>query len=127
MAFTLLSIIVFSTLGILFSDVFIQLKSFIPFLLSLIMFFMGVTLTLSDFKRVVQKWKLILLGSGLQFLIMPLLAIAISKILELPLALTIGMTLVGSCPGGTASNVIVFLGKGNVALSISLTLFGFFL
>ena len=84
---------------------------------------MGVTLTLTDFQRVIQKWKLILLGSGLQFLIMPLLAILISNLLQLPLPLTIGMTLVGACPGGTASNVIVFLGKGNVALSISLTLF----
>lgn len=123
MAFTLFTIIILSTLGLIFDQYFILIKPYIPFLLSLIMFFMGITLTPSDFKRVIQKWKLILVGSGLQFLIMPFLAILISKLLQLPLPLTIGMTLVGSCPGGTASNVIVFLGKGNVALSISLTLF----
>ena len=84
---------------------------------------MGITLTIADFKRVATQWKLVLLGTGLQFLIMPTLAILISQLLGLPTALTIGMVLVGACPGGTASNVIVFLGKGNVPLSITLTLF----
>ncbi len=86
------------------------------------MFFMGITLTLTDFKRVAHQWRLIVLGSSLQFLVMPVLALIISDVGMFSPALTIGMVLVGVCPGGTASNVIVFLGKGNVPLSISLTL-----
>lgn len=123
MAFSFVIILIFSVLGLVFDQPFASIKSQIPLLLSTIMFFMGITLSPQDFKRVLEKWKLILVGSGLQFFIMPLLAIGISYLLQLPLPITIGMALVGACPGGTASNVIVFLGKGNVALSISLTLF----
>ncbi len=122
MRFTIIAIILFSTLGLLFDTFFIEIKTSISYLLMAIMFFMGITLTLTDFKRVAHQWRLIALGSSLQFLVMPLLALVISKLFMLSPALTIGMVLVGVCPGGTASNVIVFLGKGNVPLSISLTL-----
>lgn len=122
MRFTIFIIILFSVLGLLFDSTFVEIKTTIPYLLSAIMFFMGITLTVTDFKRVVQKWRLILLGTSLQFLVMPVLALLISSVFGLSPALTVGMVLVGSCPGGTASNVIVFLGKGNVPLSISLTL-----
>lgn len=123
MAISLLIILFFSVAGYFFPTEFSLLKPHINSLLSIILFMMGITLTIADFKRVASQWKLVLLGTGLQFITMPILAIAISSILGLPTALTVGMVLVGVCPGGTASNVMVFLGKGNVPLSITLTLF----
>lgn len=122
MRFTILIILLFSVLGLLFDSIFVEVKTIIPYLLMAIMFFMGITLTMADFKRVAQQWHLVALGSSLQFLVMPVLALILAKVFLLSPALTIGMVLVGVCPGGTASNVIVFLGKGNVPLSISLTL-----
>jgi BASS family bile acid:Na+ symporter len=95
-------------------------KVIIP-LLGLIMFSMGMTLKPADFKRVLEQPVLILVGVFLQYLLMPLIAWGLSNVLNLPLILTTGMILVGACPGGTASNVICFLAKANVALSISLT------
>lgn len=102
---------------------FIELKTSIIPLLTLIMFSMGLTLSMDDFKRVLSMPKLIISGLLLQYTIMPLTALAVAKILQLDTALTIGLILVGTCPGGTASNVITYLAKGNVALSISLTSF----
>lgn len=95
-------------------------KAIIP-LLGLIMFSMGMTLTTNDFRRVLKQPELILLGVSMQYLLMPLIAWAISKVLNLPIALATGLILLGACPGGTASNVICYLAKANVALSISLT------
>lgn len=91
-------------------------------LLSAVMFFMGLTLGLEDFKRISRAPRQILVGVGLQFILMPLLAWLISVILQLPAPLAIGLILVGSCAGGTASNVICYLARGNVALSITMTL-----
>jgi len=65
--------------------------------------------------------KLIFSGLILQYTIMPVTALLLAKLLQLDTALTIGLILVGTCPGGTASNVITYLARGNVALSISLT------
>lgn len=86
------------------------------------MFCMGATLRFSDFKRVFQTPKLIGLGVFLQYSIMPMVAFLISKIVQLPSEQLIGMVIVGCCPGGTSSNLITFLSKGNVALSVSITL-----
>lgn len=101
---------------------FTPLKTGIIPLLMLIMFGMGMTLTLRDFIRVWEQPAVIGLGVLLQFLLMPLAAWLISKGLQLDTALLIGMVLVGASPGGTASNVICYLARGNVALSVSLTL-----
>ncbi|MCG8325884.1 MAG: bile acid:sodium symporter family protein [Thiotrichales bacterium] len=90
-------------------------------LLGVIMFGMGVTLSVQDFKRVLQRPMSIALGLCLQFLLMPLLAWLISSGLQLSLPLMAGMILVGACPGGTASNVICYLARGDVALSITMT------
>lgn len=95
-------------------------KAIIP-LLGLIMFSMGMTLTPDDFKRVLKQPVVILLGVALQYLFMPFIAFLLAKILNLPVALATGLILLGACPGGTASNVICYLAKANVALSISLT------
>lgn len=102
---------------------FTELKSSIIPLLMVIMFSMGLTLELDDFKRALSMPKLITIGLLLQYSVMPLSALFIASMLQLDSALTIGMILVGSCPGGTASNVITYLAKGNVALSITLTSF----
>ncbi|MGD8577331.1 MAG: bile acid:sodium symporter family protein [Thiohalophilus sp.] len=101
---------------------FVSLKPAIIPLLMIIMFGMGMTLTLQDFVRVWQKPGVIGLGVLLQFSLMPLAAWLIAKGMQLETALLIGMVLVGASPGGTASNVICYLARGNVALSVSLTL-----
>lgn len=102
-------------------EVFIPLKSSIVYLLAVVMFGMGVSLTLDDFKKLLTLKSLILLGIVLQFTIMPLSAWLISLALGLSVPLLTGMLLVGCCPGGTASNVICYLAKGNVALSVVIT------
>lgn len=79
------------------------------------------TLRWSDFKYVLNHPKMIFIGMLLQFSIMPVAAFVISKLFSLPVEMLIGMVLVGTCPGGTASNVICYLARGNVALSVSLT------
>jgi BASS family bile acid:Na+ symporter len=100
---------------------FAELKSLIIPLLAIIMFSMGLTLRLDDFRRALSMPKLIFSGLVLQYSVMPLSALVIARLLQLDPAQTIGLILVGSCPGGTASNVITYLARGNVALSISLT------
>ena len=85
------------------------------------MFGMGLTLQLSDFSYVLKMPRLIFAGIVLQYTIMPLTAVMLSSIMKLDPVLTAGMILVGTCPGGTASNVICYLARGNVALSITLT------
>jgi len=90
-------------------------------LLGLIMFGMGVTLSVDDFRRVLVQPKIIGIGLLLQYSLMPLLAWILSHLLQLPVPLMAGLVLVGACPGGTASNVICYLARGNVALSITIT------
>ncbi|NRB40433.1 MAG: bile acid:sodium symporter family protein [Pseudomonadales bacterium] len=114
--------LIFSALAYAFPEGFVQCKTAIVPLLAFIMFCMGLTLSSADFKRVLAQPKTIALGVLLQFLLMPLLAFLIAKFLQLPPQLAAGLILVGCCSGGTASNVICYLAKANVALSITLTL-----
>ena len=114
--------VVFSLLAFFYSELFTGMKSWIVPLLTIVMFGMGMTLTWDNFRQVLKSPFLILLGFSLQYLVMPFAAYLISLAFNLPAALMAGMVLVGSSPGGTASNVITYLGKGNVALSITLTL-----
>ncbi len=102
-------------------EIFVPLKPTIVPLLGLVMFGMGMTLTFESFRRVLRMPGVVALGVGLQFLIMPLAAWLIALALRLPPQLMAGLVLVGACPGGTASNVVCYLSKGNVALSITLT------
>lgn len=90
-------------------------------LLSIILFTMGTTLKADDFVNVFKKPKEISLGLLAQYMIMPVLAFSLARIFSLNDALTVGIILVGTVPGGTASDVITFLSKGDVALSVSLT------
>lgn len=90
-------------------------------LLGLIMFGMGLTLSVQDFRIVLSHPKNVLLGCLAQFTIMPLMAWLLVWLFHLPKELALGVILVGCCPGGTASNVITYLAKGDLALSVGMT------
>ena len=111
-----------SCLAFVFPEWLVDQKSLIFPLLILIMLGMGMTLKVTDFISIWRLKKLIMLGVGVQFLVMPLAAWGLATLLQLPLELLIGLVLVGSTAGGTASNVMAYLAKGNVALSVSMTL-----
>ena len=93
----------------------------INYLLGVVMFGMGLTLSLKDFKVVFSHPRDVLTGCLAQFTIMPLLAYALARLFRLDEALALGVVLVGCCPGGTASNVITYLAKGDLALSVGMT------
>lgn len=82
---------------------------------------MGLTLKPADFKVVFSRPKDVIIGCLSQFTIMPLLAFGLTKAFSLPAELAIGVILVGTCPGGTSSNVMTYLSKGDVALSVGMT------
>ena len=116
-------IVVVVTLLALFvpqSSLWIQ-TSWITPLLMIIMFGMGLTLDIKDFALVFTKPKYILIGCLAQFIIMPALAYGLSLAFALDAALMAGVVLVGTCPGGTSSNVITYLSRGDVALSVGMT------
>ena len=93
----------------------------INLLLSIVLFTMGTTLKVDDFINVFKNPKEIAAGISAQYIIMPLIAFCLASAFSLDTALTVGIILVGTVPGGTASDVITFLAKGDVALSVSLT------
>lgn len=90
-------------------------------MLGLIMFGMGMTLSPQDFRIVFSRPKDVIIGCAAQFTVMPLLAWVLSWLFDLPPELALGVILVGCCPGGTASNVITYLAKGDLALSVGMT------
>lgn len=96
-------------------------SSYISYLLMIVMFSMGLTLSLEDFKFILKRPRDIFIGTLAQFIIMPLVAFLLCFLFKLPSELALGVILVGVCPGGTASNVMTYLAKGDLALSISLT------
>lgn len=95
--------------------------SYVNTLLGIVMFGMGLTLKPHDFKVVFSQPKNVVIGCIAQFTIMPLLAFLLTKIFSLSPELAIGVILVGTCPGGTSSNVMTYLSKGDVALSVGMT------
>lgn len=90
-------------------------------LLGVIMFGMGLTLTPPDFAVIAKRPVPVVIGVVAQYLVMPLLGLLVASVLGLPAALAAGVILVGCCPGGTASNVVSYLAKGDVALSVAMT------
>jgi len=102
-------------------SLFISLKTTIVPLLIIIMLSMGLTLTPKNFTNVSKNIKAVSVGVILQFTVMPLVALVIATLLNFDANLTVGLVLVGSVAGGTSSNVMCFLAKGDVALSISMT------
>ena len=94
----------------------------VPLLLGIVMFGMGMTIEFKDFRHLVRHPWDVGIGVLAQFTIMPLVAYLLTQAFSLPPDLAVGVILVGTCPGGTASNVITYLAKGDVALSVTMTM-----
>ena len=116
-------IILAAFIAIIKPETFLSLNTIKPFGqtltnlgLGFIMFIMGLTLNINDFKIVFTKPKEVMVGCLTQFTIMPLLAFSLAKLFNLPSELAIGLVLLGTCPGGTSSNVLTYIAKGDVAL-----------
>jgi BASS family bile acid:Na+ symporter len=115
-------VLVTAILALVFPSTLQQIRpTIINYLLGVVMFGMGLTLNLNDFKIVFSRPKDVVIGCLAQFTIMPLLAWALARLFSLDEALALGVVLVGCCPGGTASNVITYLAKGDLALSVGMT------
>ena len=115
-------VLVAALLALAFPGVLQQIPTTaINYLLGVVMFGMGLTLNLKDFKIVFSRPKDVIVGCLAQFTVMPLLAWGLAKAFQLDEALALGVVLVGCCPGGTASNVITYLAKGDLALSVGMT------
>ncbi len=93
----------------------------IPLGLGLIMLSMGMTIGFEDFRRIARERANVLPGVALQYTLMPLLGLTLGWLFELPAPFAIGLILVSCCPGGTASNVIAFIARADVALSVTMT------
>ena len=111
-----------AVLALVFPDTLQHIRpTVINYMLGVVMFGMGLTLNLQDFKIVFSRPKDVIIGCLAQFTIMPLLAWGLSHAFQLDESLALGVVLVGCCPGGTASNVITYLAKGDLALSVGMT------
>ncbi len=119
--FFILWIILFSAVAYFFSSVFENLGFLIVPMLAVIMFAMGITLRTDDFRRVFSRPLEILAGISAQYVVMPFLGFILALAFGISPLIAAGVVLVGSCPGGTASNVITYLARGDLALSVTLT------
>lgn len=113
--------IIFSIVAFKNPGIFIPYKATITPLLGIVMFGMGVSLSTNDFLLVLKRPNVVALGTAMQYILMPFIAFILSYLFHLSPEITAGLVLLGCCPGGTASNVICYLAKGDVALSITLT------
>lgn len=116
-----LVVIAIAAIALFFPPTFKWAAKEVTNLLGIVMFGMGMTLKADDFKLVFQRPKDVLIGAIAQFTIMPLLAYILAVAFRLPPELAVGVILVGTCPGGTSSNVMTYLSKGDVALSVTMT------
>ncbi|WP_442597635.1 bile acid:sodium symporter family protein [Parapusillimonas sp. JC17] len=114
-------VLLFAILAFFSPDHFRWIAPYIVPLLGIIMFGMGLTLSKNDFAEVFKRPGTVMIGVLGQFIIMPGLAWLLSTALQLPPEIAVGVILVGCCPGGTASNVMAFLARGDVALSVAIT------
>ncbi|GAB3795655.1 bile acid:sodium symporter family protein [Virgibacillus kimchii] len=114
-------VIIIAVIAFITPNQFLWLNSYVTILLGIVMFGMGLTLKAVDFKLILTKPLPVFVGVAAQFVIMPLIAFVIAYLLNLPPAIAAGLVLLGSVPGGTASNVMVYLARGDVALSITMT------
>lgn len=119
--FFVLWVIIAAALAFIQPEGFVWIGDYISYLLAIVMLGMGMTLTLEDFKRILERPRDVVLGAAAQWLIMPVSAYALVVFLSLPAEIGIGLILLGAAPGGTASNVYTYLGKGDVALSVTIT------
>lgn len=114
-------VIIFAFLAYYFPAGFTFLAPYISVMLGVVMFGMGLTLKARDFSEVFTRPLDVLIGILAQFVIMPVLAWVLCLILNLPAEIAVGVILVGCCPGGTSSNVMTYLAKGDVPLSVTIT------
>ena len=114
-------VLILAALSFFFPSVFTPFAGYIPILLGIVMFGMGLTLKPGDFSEVFRRPLEVLIGVIGQFVIMPVTAWLLCKALSLPPEIAAGVILVGCCPGGTSSNVMSFLAKGDVPLSVTIT------
>ncbi|MFC5447806.1 bile acid:sodium symporter family protein [Paenibacillus aestuarii] len=113
-------VILFACLGFFAPSLFTSYKNAISPLLGIVMFGMGLTLSTADFREVFRRPKDVAIGVIGHYLIMPTIAYVLAIVLKLPPEIAVGVILVGCCPSGTASNVMTFLAKGDVALGVSI-------
>jgi BASS family bile acid:Na+ symporter len=114
-------VLLFAALAFYYPETFKVIGPYIVPLLGIVMFGMGLTLSKADFREVTRRPRDVVIGVLGQFIIMPGLAWVLAKTLNLPPEVAVGVILVGCCPGGTASNVMTFLARGDVALSVTVT------
>lgn len=113
-------VIIAATIGLYYPKTFLWVKPNITLLLGIIMFGMGMTLKKEDFKVVFKRPKDVFIGLCAHYFIMPFVAYILCLLLQLPKELAVGLILVGCCPSGTASNVMCFIAKGDLALAVSI-------
>lgn len=114
-------ILIISGIAFYYPTLFQGKTHWVPLLLGAVMFCMGLTMTPKDFQLVFTHPKDVFYGVGLRYLIMPLLALGLAKLLDLPPSLAAGLILLGACPSATTSNIMTFIAKGDMALSITVT------
>ncbi len=114
-------VVAFGIVAYLCPGPFVALKGYMDWFFALTMFGIGAVLHIEDFKRIVQKPMIVLIGSTAQFSIMPLGAFLLAKLLNLPPEIAVGLILTGSAPGAMASNVMSYIAKADTAYSVSLT------
>lgn len=114
-------VVVFSAIAFFYPAPFKPIGKHISYLLGVIMLGMGLTMTLDDFRLVFTRPKDVFYGVFFRYLIMPIVGLAVAKLLGLPPALAAGMILLGACPSGTGSNVMTYIAKGDTALSVTVS------
>lgn len=114
-------VLLFAAIAFINPTLFRFVGPYIALILGVTMFGMGVTMTVDDFKGVLKQPKSVLIATVAQYTIMLLLAYGLCILFQLPAEIAVGVILVGCCPGGTSSNVMTYLARGNTALSVSTT------
>lgn len=114
-------VLLFAGVALYAPEPFLPVLDYVAPLLGVIMLGMGLTLQPADFRRLIERPRDVAIGAVAQWLVMPVAAYGLVQVLSLPPEVGIGLVLVGAAPGGTASNVMTFLGKGDVALSVAVT------
>jgi len=115
-------ILVLSAFALRFPDNFKFMTNYTSLFLAAAMFGMGTSIEVGHFKNLLKSPKIIFLGALCQYTIMPILAMILSFVFKLPKDISLGVILVGACPGGTASNVLAHISEGDVAYSVLLTI-----
>lgn len=119
--YLILIIMLLSATALRYPDAFKGMTNYTALFLAAAMFGMGTSIEVADFKNLLKAPKLFFLGAICQYTIMPLLALLLSVIFKLPKDISLGVILVGACPGGTASNVLSHIAEGDLAYSVLLT------